>query len=232
MDRVGRGKDRQVNARFLAMTNHYVFEPQFCNPASGWVEPSRVAIGPRPLARGPGRKERSRHARPRLWLPPIAFLGRAFQILAPSMPGWNNAASSFGARSRMGCCPERPQVLGADAWAEEHASLMAGPAAFDGFVAKSKRVSPTCLICFDRNRYSVPCIGLTRPHWGHGPSHPSPIARSACTSTRNGWWSSPKARSSANMTASPCDRTISRPARSTTGITIWLSFNASLALCG
>lgn len=23
------------------MTNHYVFEPQFCNPASGWVEPSR-----------------------------------------------------------------------------------------------------------------------------------------------------------------------------------------------
>ena len=36
VDRVGRGKERQVNARFLAMTNHYVFEPQFCNPASGW----------------------------------------------------------------------------------------------------------------------------------------------------------------------------------------------------
>ena len=36
VDRVGRGKERQVNLRFLAMTNHYVFEPQFCNPASGW----------------------------------------------------------------------------------------------------------------------------------------------------------------------------------------------------
>jgi hypothetical protein len=39
VDRVGRGKERQVNARFLAMTSHYVFAPEFCNPASGWVEP-------------------------------------------------------------------------------------------------------------------------------------------------------------------------------------------------
>lgn len=27
VDRVGRGKERQVNIRFLAMTNHYVFAP-------------------------------------------------------------------------------------------------------------------------------------------------------------------------------------------------------------
>jgi len=33
VDRVGRGKERQVNIRFLAMTNHYVFAPEFCNPA-------------------------------------------------------------------------------------------------------------------------------------------------------------------------------------------------------
>ena len=33
VDRVGRGKERRVNARFLAMANHYVFEPEFCNPA-------------------------------------------------------------------------------------------------------------------------------------------------------------------------------------------------------
>lgn len=36
VDRVGRGKEREVNMRFLAMTNHYVFEPEFCNPAAGW----------------------------------------------------------------------------------------------------------------------------------------------------------------------------------------------------
>jgi hypothetical protein len=33
VDRVGRGKERQINMRFLAMTNHYVYEPEFCNPA-------------------------------------------------------------------------------------------------------------------------------------------------------------------------------------------------------
>lgn len=38
VDRVGRGKHRDVNARFLAMTSHYVFEPEFCNPAAGWGE--------------------------------------------------------------------------------------------------------------------------------------------------------------------------------------------------
>jgi hypothetical protein len=25
-----------VNARFKAMTSHYVFDPEFCNPAAGW----------------------------------------------------------------------------------------------------------------------------------------------------------------------------------------------------
>ena len=36
VDRVGRGKQRDVNARFLAMNSHYVFQPEFCNPAAGW----------------------------------------------------------------------------------------------------------------------------------------------------------------------------------------------------
>ncbi len=42
VDRVGRGKERQVNIRFLAMTNHYVFAPEFCNPSAGW-EKGQVA---------------------------------------------------------------------------------------------------------------------------------------------------------------------------------------------
>ncbi len=37
------------------------------------------------------------------------------------------------------------------------------PAAFDGFVEQSKRVSPTCLITFERNRYSVPASFANRP---------------------------------------------------------------------
>jgi transposase len=35
VDRVGRGKERQVNARFSAMASHYPFDADFCNPASG-----------------------------------------------------------------------------------------------------------------------------------------------------------------------------------------------------
>ena len=40
---------------------------------------------------------------------------------------------------------------------------MALPPAFDGFVEQSKRVSPTCLISFERNRYSVPASFANRP---------------------------------------------------------------------
>ena len=36
VDKVGRGKERQVNARFSAMVSHFLFEAEFCNPASGW----------------------------------------------------------------------------------------------------------------------------------------------------------------------------------------------------
>jgi transposase len=36
VDKVGRGKNRQVNARFAAMVSHFLFEAEFCNPASGW----------------------------------------------------------------------------------------------------------------------------------------------------------------------------------------------------
>lgn len=46
----------------------------------------------------------------------------------------------------------------ADVWADERAALMALPAMFDGFVEQSKRVSPTCLITFERHRYSVPFV--------------------------------------------------------------------------
>jgi hypothetical protein len=34
---------------------------------------------------------------------------------------------------------------------------------FDGFVEQSKQVSPTCLITFDRNRYSVSASVANRP---------------------------------------------------------------------
>ena len=38
VDRVGRGKAREVNARFAAMVSHYLFEAEFCNPGVGLGE--------------------------------------------------------------------------------------------------------------------------------------------------------------------------------------------------
>jgi hypothetical protein len=45
VDKIGRGKQRHVNKRFIAMISHYLFEAEFCNPASGWEK-------------GPNREER------------------------------------------------------------------------------------------------------------------------------------------------------------------------------
>ena len=45
MDRIGVGKALQVNARFAAMASHYLFEPAFCSPESGWEKGHQV--GPR-----------------------------------------------------------------------------------------------------------------------------------------------------------------------------------------
>ena len=51
----------------------------------------------------------------------------------------------------------------ADAWREEAQHLIQLPRPFDGFVEYAKRVSPTCLIHLERNRYSVPASFANRP---------------------------------------------------------------------
>jgi transposase len=140
VDRIGKGKERQVNARFLAMTSHYVFEPEFCNPAAGWEK---------------GQVEKNvQDARHRLWQP------------MPSLPDLA-ALNTWLERRCLELWHEIPHgaLPGsiADALAEERAALMQMPPAFDGFVELSKRVSPTCLISFDRTRYSVPASFANRP---------------------------------------------------------------------
>lgn len=59
IDKVGRGKERGVNVRFQAMASPYLFEPEFCNPASG---------------REKGQVEKNvQDARHRLWQPTPCF---------------------------------------------------------------------------------------------------------------------------------------------------------------
>ena len=140
VDRIGRGKERQVNARFLAMANHYVFEPEFCNPASGW-EKGQVEKN----------VQDSRHQ--------VLHLMPDFPTLTALNAWLEQRCIELWSQT-----PHRtlPGTV-ADVWAEERAALMPLPPAFDGFVEQSKRVSPTCLISFERNRYSVPASFANRP---------------------------------------------------------------------
>lgn len=140
IDRVGRGKERQVNARFHAMVSHYLFDADFCNPASGWEK---------------GQVEKNvRDARHRLWqpIPRCADLG--------ALNAWlERRCIELWAQIPHGKLPGTV----ADVWADEAASLMPVPRPFDGFVEHAKRVSPTCLVYLERTRYSVPASFANRP---------------------------------------------------------------------
>ena len=152
VDRVGRGKERQINLRFLAMTNHYVYEPEFCNPAAGWGKPLvRHWFKPN----GGGQVEKNvRDSRHQMLqgmpeFPDLAALNAWLEERCLEL--WRQTPHG-----------KLPGTI-ANVWAEEQATLMPLPVAFDGFVELSKRVSPTCLISFERNRYSVPASFANRP---------------------------------------------------------------------
>ncbi|MEQ1552456.1 IS21 family transposase [Sphingorhabdus sp.] len=140
VDRIGSGKARQINARFAAMASHYLFEPEFCNPASGWEK---------------GQVEKNvQDARRRLWQPMPSFpdletLNAWLEVQCIMQWSHIQHGSLFGTV--------------ADVHAEEVTSLMPLGRPFDGFVEHTKRVSPTCLVTFERNRYSVPASFANRP---------------------------------------------------------------------
>ena len=140
VDRIGSGKARQVNARFAAMASHYLFEPEFCNPASGWEK---------------GQVEKNvQDARRRLW---------------QQLPGFPDLDALNDWLERR-CIEQWSEIQHgvlpgtvADVHSEEVTSLMPLGRLFDGFVEHTTRVSPTCLVHFERNRYSVPASFANRP---------------------------------------------------------------------
>jgi hypothetical protein len=141
VDRVRVGKARDVNARFAAMVSHYLFEAEFCNVAAGWEK---------------GQIEKNvQDSRHRLWHDAPAFadldaLNAWLQERCVAL--WQELAH-----------PEQAGRSVAEVWQEEQPLLMAAPRPFDGFVEQTKRVSPTCLVHVERNRYSVPSSFANRP---------------------------------------------------------------------
>jgi hypothetical protein len=140
VDKVRPGKVRDVNARFSTMVSHYLFDAEFCNPASGWEK---------------GQIEKNvQDSRHRLWqnVPAFGSLTALNDWLADQcVLLWQQTKH-----------PEQDTTIW-EAWSDERPHLMPVGQPFDGFVEHTKRVSPTCLVNFERNRYSVPASFANRP---------------------------------------------------------------------
>jgi len=137
VDRVPRRDcPRVVNARFAAMTSHYLFDPDFCNVASGWEK---------------GRVEKNvQDTRRRIWQ---SAQDQRFSSFA-ELNIWL-ATQCVAARDAPH--PEYPGMSIREAWEHEQPHLMPMPTVFDGYVESPARVSSTSLVSIARNRYSVPC---------------------------------------------------------------------------
>ncbi len=137
VDQVRVGKSRKVNTRFSAMAAHYLFDPDFCNVASGWEK---------------GIVEKNVQDRRReLWQ---EAMGQRFPNLA-ALNTWllMRCRESWAQTVH----PEYPGLTVAEVLELERAALMPMPSPFDGYVESMGRVSSTCLVTVARNRYSVPC---------------------------------------------------------------------------
>ena len=136
VDKVSKGNGRVVNARFFAMTAHYLFDPDFCNVASGWEK---------------GVVEKNvQDSRRRVWMDAKAQHFSSFDELNIWLEARCRALWSQVQHPDAG-------ITVADALEQEQMYLMPMPTPFDGYIEVLARVSSTCLVTVQRNRYSVPC---------------------------------------------------------------------------
>ena len=135
------GKDRVFNRRFLIMTDHYMVEPTACSPAAGW-EKGLV-------------KNQVQTIRGRLFQPRLRFAS------LEELNGWLEAECRRWAD--MQPHPEHKEMTVAEALAAERPALQPILAPFDGLHETEHAVTGTCLISFDRNRYSVMAKAARRP---------------------------------------------------------------------
>lgn len=137
VDQVKKGKARMINTRFAAMASHYLFDPDFCNVASGWEK---------------GVVEKNvQDSRQRIWQDAAkerfgSFTELNLWLLSKCRSLWQELRH-----------PEYGDLTVAEMLEHEQPSLMPMVTPFDGYVETMGKVFPTCLVSFDRNRYSAPC---------------------------------------------------------------------------
>src|SRR6202166_1466204 len=135
------GRERAYNRGFLRMCSHYLVDPVACNPASGWKKgqvENQVGL------------VRERFFSPRLRVKSYDELN-----------AW--LLDQCVAYAKAHHHPElRDQTIWQMFEAERH-SLVPYAGRFDGFHAVAASVSKTCLVQFDKNKYSVSARAVGRP---------------------------------------------------------------------
>ena len=127
------GKDRQFNRRFMALANHYLFEPVACTPAAGWEK---------------GQIE-NQVGNVREWL----FTPRARFENFDALNVWlAQRCEELAGRKH----PTQLSQTIADCFVHEQPLLRPVSQPFAGYIEHLAKVSKLCLVRWDRNAYSVP----------------------------------------------------------------------------
>jgi transposase len=135
------GKERSFNSRFTQLCSHYLFEPISCTPGSGWEKgqvENQVGL-----------------ARRRFFTPQIK--ARDFkelnEILKEQCITWAKTHKH----------PTFSDKTVWEAYTQEKPYMISLPPYFDGYAERPARVTPSSLVTYDRNRYSVECSQVGRP---------------------------------------------------------------------
>jgi transposase len=135
------GKDRKFNRRFEQLMSHHLIEPTACTPAAGWEKgqvENQVGV-----------------VRKRFFAPRPSFK------TLEDLNSW--LADKCVAYAKAQPHPEQTDKTVFEMFEAERPVLMAYAGAFDGFHATTASVSKTCLVRFDRNKYSVKSSAVGRP---------------------------------------------------------------------
>lgn len=141
VDTIFVGKDRAYNRRFQQMCGHYLVEPVACTPASGWEK---------------GQVENQ-----------VGVLRRRFFVPRPKFKSFAEMNAWLEDRciayAKANKHPDVPDKTIWEVFEEERPNLVPYVGPFDGFHAVPASVSKTCLVRFDKNRYSVDARAVGRP---------------------------------------------------------------------
>ncbi len=135
------GKERRFNRRCLQMCSHYLVEPTACTPASGWEK---------------GQVENQ-----------VGLVRERFFTPVPRVKSFDELnAWLLDQCVAYAKAHKHPELKDQTVWQvfeAERANLVAVPGRFDGFHAVMASVSKTCLVSFDRHKYSVSSHAVGRP---------------------------------------------------------------------